>query len=522
MRSHRLFALVVLAAVLAVLSGTVLADTNVVTAANPQGWAIIPAPGTNAPGFSGFVSSPQFPPPLGTGAYRVRIEGSNQKTIFGRFDLNGYLLSDFTEFTYDVIGLGTNFQQFYANIYLDVTGDAVPDLRLSMVAPPSVLAWGTIDGLTTLYYVSTYGGYTYSGPNPGTIAQIVTAEPTATIADAFGQPGNPGFRLNMGDTASSYVGFDGMIDNVRLTVTGYGSEVWDFEELSSSLQVAGGQFQSTDVNTAFGSALTVTVRDSGGAPVVNVPVTFSAPTSGASATFTGGVTSVTAFTDVAGVASSGPVTANGTAGSYLVDAWIANDSSVPGVLFQLTNTGGTVTPTETELVLNGSFETVDIGQSSGVADWKLNTGGKGKQDCTKFSDGACSYRLKAKNVTSLKQKIVAPPMEAGDLLRFSASVEGKNAVSSLVSATAKVKYVNGTKFSVVLAIPDGTFSFASLESSMGIWGDVKKVIIKLTANPGGGKVWFDEVSAVVVEDGLRDARGAGGVLPPPAAPKGWR
>ncbi|NOG50200.1 MAG: hypothetical protein HND48_12815 [Chloroflexi bacterium] len=134
---------------------------------------------------------------------------------------------------------------------------------------------------------------------------------------------------------------------------------------------------------------------------------------------------------------SGPVTANGTAGSYLVDAWIANDSSVPGVLFQLTNTGGTVTPTETELVLNGSFETVDVGQSSGVADWKLNTGGKGKQDCTKFSDGACSYRLKAKNVTSLKQKIVAPPMEAGDLLRFSASVEGKNAVSSLVSATAR-------------------------------------------------------------------------------------
>lgn len=523
MRNRPIWSLVGLFLVLLLLGGTVSADTNVVTAANPQGWNIVPGAGTNVPGFSGFVSSPLFPPPLGTGAYRVRIEDANQKTVLGRFDLNGYLLADITEFSYDVIALGTNVQPYYANIYLNADADPDHELRLDTNLPAlTPFTWTTIDGMTAQYLVSTRGGYVYSGPNPGTLAQIAAAEPNATIVDAFGQPGNPGFRLNMGDTASSYVGFDGLIDNVRLTVNGYGSEVWDFEELGSVLQAAGGQFQSTPTGTGFAAELVALVTDSGGSPIANIPVTFTAPTSGASASFSGPISTVTVLTDASGIAMSGALTANSIAGTYWVTATIANDPTVPGVFYPLTNTGSAVTPVETELVTNGSFEIADTGQSSGVADWKLATGGKGVQDCTIATDGACSYRLKGNNASILKQKITSPPIAPGDLLRFSASVQGKNVVPALVSAVAQIKYINGLKFKALLLIPAGTFPFAHLESSLGVFGDVNKVIVKLTVKAGGGKVWFDEVSAIVVEDGLRDARQADGVLPAPPAPTGWR
>src|ERR1700687_2285616 len=73
--------------------------------------------------------------------------------------------------------------------------------------------------------------------------------------------------------------------------------------------------QSTAVSTVFQVRLVAYVRDASTNGVQGVPVTFTAPGSGASATF-GGVSTVIATTDATGVAVAPTLTANGVAGSF--------------------------------------------------------------------------------------------------------------------------------------------------------------------------------------------------------------
>ena len=101
----------------------------------------------------------------------------------------------------------------------------------------------------------------------------------------------------------------------------------------SSISVQSGSPQTASINTVFAGPLKALVKDSGNNPVPNVTVTFTAPGSGASGTFAGGVT--TALTDAAGVATSAAFTANGTTGSYNVVA----SAGALSTNFALTNSG---------------------------------------------------------------------------------------------------------------------------------------------------------------------------------------
>jgi len=105
---------------------------------------------------------------------------------------------------------------------------------------------------------------------------------------------------------------------------------------AASIAATGGTPQSAQINTAFAAPLSVTVKDAGNNPVANVTVTFTAPASGASGTFAGGVN--TAKTNASGVATSPVFTANAVAGAYAVNAAVAGVAA-PAV-FQLTNTPG--------------------------------------------------------------------------------------------------------------------------------------------------------------------------------------
>src|SRR5206468_1050713 len=103
---------------------------------------------------------------------------------------------------------------------------------------------------------------------------------------------------------------------------------------AAKVVVTSGSGQSASINAAFGAPLVATVTDAGNNPVGNVTVTFTAPGSGASGTFAGGVN--TATTNTSGVATAATFTANGTAGGpYTVTA------SAPGAAspanFSLTN-----------------------------------------------------------------------------------------------------------------------------------------------------------------------------------------
>jgi hypothetical protein len=106
---------------------------------------------------------------------------------------------------------------------------------------------------------------------------------------------------------------------------------------AASITATAGTPQSTAVNTAFATQLQATVKDSGNNPVSGVAVTFTAPASGASGTFAGGVN--TATTNAQGVATAAIFTANGTTGGpYNVTASVTGVSTP--ATFSLTNTAG--------------------------------------------------------------------------------------------------------------------------------------------------------------------------------------
>jgi hypothetical protein len=105
----------------------------------------------------------------------------------------------------------------------------------------------------------------------------------------------------------------------------------------ANIAVQAGSGQNAQTLAQFGVNLQAKVTDSGNNPVSGATVTFAPPVSGASGTFTGGNTAVTGAN---GIAIANAFTANGTAGTYVVNA------SAPGtgtVGFTLTNTSGPVT-----------------------------------------------------------------------------------------------------------------------------------------------------------------------------------
>ncbi len=103
----------------------------------------------------------------------------------------------------------------------------------------------------------------------------------------------------------------------------------------ASITATAGDGQSVLPNTAFPTALQATVRDGATNLLSGVAVTFAAPTSGASGTFTGGVSSVTVITNGSGAATAPTFTANSTTGSYAVTATV---NGLTPVSFNLSNT----------------------------------------------------------------------------------------------------------------------------------------------------------------------------------------
>jgi hypothetical protein len=103
----------------------------------------------------------------------------------------------------------------------------------------------------------------------------------------------------------------------------------------ATLAVVQGSGQTAKVNTAFALPLEVLVTDRFGNAVSGVSVTFAAPTTGASGTFTGGVSSVTVVTGSDGLAVTPAFTANSKKGSYRVTA---RATGLKSVAFSLTNT----------------------------------------------------------------------------------------------------------------------------------------------------------------------------------------
>ncbi len=103
---------------------------------------------------------------------------------------------------------------------------------------------------------------------------------------------------------------------------------------SSSITVVAGNGQSAAVTTNYASQLKVSVQDALGNGVPGIVVTFAAPSSGASVTFSGPATVTTGIGGVAAIS----VTANTQVGAFEVTA-SAPGTAAPAV-FSLTNVAG--------------------------------------------------------------------------------------------------------------------------------------------------------------------------------------
>ncbi len=125
---------------------------------------------------------------------------------------------------------------------------------------------------------------------------------------------------------------------------------------SNMAATAGTTPQSKEVGTPF-VTLEVVVTDSFGDPVDDLPVTFTAPSTGPSGRFTNGTNTYTVATNSSGDALATTFTANDTAGAYTVTA---SSTGLTPVDFALTNSAG---PPAILSVLSGATESVPVGGS---------------------------------------------------------------------------------------------------------------------------------------------------------------
>ncbi len=105
---------------------------------------------------------------------------------------------------------------------------------------------------------------------------------------------------------------------------------------AANIAATAGTPQNTTISTAFATALQATVTDSGGNLLNGAAVTFLAPGSGASGTFSNGTATITVNTNASGVATA-TFTANSVAGGYTVTA---KAGAIGPANFSLTNNAG--------------------------------------------------------------------------------------------------------------------------------------------------------------------------------------
>ncbi len=149
---------------------------------------------------------------------------------------------------------------------------------------------------------------------------------------------------------------------------------------ATTIATSSGTPQSTAISTAFTNPLVALVTDTNGNGVSGITVTYTVPTSGASATISGGTTAVT---NASGLATSGTVTANATAGTYNITAK-ATGTSPATVNFAMTNLGST-TVTETT---SGTYTLTVPAHITSFTFTMTGAGGGGGSCGT--SGGACS------------------------------------------------------------------------------------------------------------------------------------
>ncbi|MCH7674806.1 hypothetical protein IH879_07625, partial [candidate division KSB1 bacterium] len=229
----------------------------------------------------------------------------------------------------------------------------------------------------------------------------------------------------------------------------------------SSIAVSAGDSQSATVNTAFSTNLAAIVEDQFGNPINGASVIFTAPSSGASGTFSGsGTNTETVLTNSSGVATASVFTANTIAGGpYTVNGTVSGvgtpatfslmntanvifsyDLSVPGgdpvvgpgIPLQVSNavdsfgnpTSGSVTVSFTD----GQSHQVPNGESPVLRNIPV-TGGSGSTNQDLFL-AETGLQLHGTSNSSVEEDTPQFNMNAGDIENFTLSDPGEQTAGS--------------------------------------------------------------------------------------------
>jgi hypothetical protein len=214
---------------------------------------------------------------------------------------------------------GTNFQVALIAVVRDLNTNGVPGVTVTFTAPASGPS-AAFGGSFTAAVVTDQNGVAIAP----TLTANLQVGSFAVTGSVTGLSAVATFSLtnNGGSAAQPAPPTNFRIVSATTTAT------------PPTVIASGGTLQSTVINTAFGTALQATVRDSSNNPLAGVQVNFVAPASGAAARFAG-APSATVSTNTIGVAISPLPSANAIAGSYVVIASVAGAATTAS--FNLTN-----------------------------------------------------------------------------------------------------------------------------------------------------------------------------------------
>jgi hypothetical protein len=173
----------------------------------------------------------------------------------------------------------------------DVYGNPLANVTITVTAPANLKAATATFGSVTTTTITVSSG----------ASGVAMATPTANdITGAYNVVASASAALGIAPVTLIYSLTNLASAPVRITATA-------------------GTPQSATVGQVFATALQVQVVDAFNNPAPNVTVTFTAPATGPSGTFTGTMTTITAVTNAQGIATpSTKLTANGVAGSFNV------------------------------------------------------------------------------------------------------------------------------------------------------------------------------------------------------------
>jgi predicted outer membrane repeat protein len=253
----------------------------------------------SATGFDGVARAPFLTANTTSGAFQIAVTSPAGAVNLDMTNLPGAPVNLSATFgSGQSATVGTAFPSFLTALVIDTYGNPVPDVSVTFTAPAS----------------GPGAGFLGSGTNSETVSTDSAGNAVTTAVIANTVSGTYSVGASAGALNTSF----GLTNTAGAPAT---------------MTITGGNSQSATVNTAFAAPLSVNVVDSFGNPTPGIPVTFSAPGSGASGTF-GGPNPVN--TDGSGNATSPTLSANTVAGAYTISA----ASGAASASFNLTNIAG--------------------------------------------------------------------------------------------------------------------------------------------------------------------------------------